>query len=83
MQFHYVIGYDSDNQRWWVEADSEAYFPDGNVWDDARERDANGDWGYGWFAPYDDTEPEAYAIDQKCFNILRHIVTPTMPRVEA
>ena len=28
MQYHYVVGYDSEKDRWWIEADPEAYFPE-------------------------------------------------------
>ena len=51
MQYHYVVFYDSEKKRWGMEYDAEAYFPDGNVWDDVRADEH----GYGWFHPYDDT----------------------------
>ena len=69
MQFHYVVGYDSEKDRWWVEFDPEAYFPDGNIWDD-KAADEN---GYGWIVP-DDVSFEA-ALDQKCWQMLNSLVT--------
>ena len=65
MQYHYVVFYDSVLKRWAVEFDAEAYFPDGNVWDDARADEH----GYGWFYPGDDTPIEA-ELEQTLCNIL-------------
>ena len=47
MQFHYVVGYDSESMRWWIESDTTAYFPDGNVWDDNQYKESF----YGWKVP--------------------------------
>jgi hypothetical protein len=69
MQFHYVVGYDSETGKWFVEADPEAYFPDGSVWD---ERDAD-DNGYGWFMTEDGT-PEN-ALDMTCWQMLNSLVS--------
>ena len=67
MQFHYVIGYDSDKDRWWLEADPEAYFPDGNVWDEENE---------GWFLPEEGSDEES--LDAKAWRVLKHL-TVTWP----
>ena len=76
MQYHYVVFYDSEKKRWGMEYDAEAYFPDGNVWDDARADEH----GYGWFHPYDDTPIEA-ELDQTLTNTLYSIVeTFPIPR---
>ena len=69
MQYHYVVFYDSDKKQWHMEFDPEAYFPDGNVWDDARADEH----GYGWFYPGDDTPIEA-ELDQTLTNTLYSIV---------
>ena len=64
MQYHYVVFYDSVLKRWAVEFDADAYFPDGNVWDDARADE----YGYGWFFPEEDAD-EALTEQTLC-NIL-------------
>ena len=33
LQFHYVVTYDTATGTWAMEADTEPYFPQGNVWD--------------------------------------------------
>jgi hypothetical protein len=68
MQFHYVVGFDSEKKRWWVEADAEAYFPDGNVWDD----DAATQTGYGWCIPEENSIEEA--LDLELWRTLSHLV---------
>ena len=40
MQYHYVVGYDSESMRWFVESDTTAYFPDGHVWDDNQYKES-------------------------------------------
>ena len=72
MQYHYVVGYDSDKKRWWVENDPTAYFPDGNVWDDKQCDET----GYGWIYP-DEDSPEA-ALDMKLYRVL-YSLTHTWP----
>jgi hypothetical protein len=70
MQFHYVIGFDTDMQKWFVELDTFGYFPDGNVY----EYDSSSpETGYGWFAPCDDT-PDLEALDQTLLNTLYSLV---------
>lgn len=71
MQFHYVVGYDSDKKRWWVESDPEAYFPDGSVWDDTLADEE----GYGWFQPDSQGSPLAYLIDERCYTMLNTLAT--------
>lgn len=76
MQFHYVVGYNTDTKRWFVEGDTTAYFGDGHVWDN----DIDAPYG-GWTFPEDDTH--AAILDQDLLNTLLHIidVIPT-PKVE-
>jgi len=69
MQYHYVVGYDSEKDRWWIEADPEAYFPDGSVWDDKAAHDT----GYGWTIPEQGSFEEA--LDLKCWHMLHSLVT--------
>ena len=69
MQYHYVVGYDSEFDRWFVEADSWSYFSDGNVFDS----DTDDRTGYGWMVPEEGSREEA--IDQKCLNMLNSLVT--------
>lgn len=61
MQFHYVVGYDSDKNCWWLEDGHEVYFPDGNVWDD---EDGN------WFLPEKGSDEEH--LDMKAFRVLKY-----------
>ena len=71
MQYHYVVGYDDKLDRWFVESDTTAYFPDGNMFDYAKAESA--EWGYsGWFMPEDD-HPEA-VLDMKLLRTLQYIV---------
>ena len=68
MQYHYVVGYDSESMRWFVESDTTAYFSDGNVWDNK----AADETGYGWSVPDEGSFEEA--LDQKCWNMLNSLV---------
>lgn len=63
MQFHYVVGYDSDKDRWFVEYDPDVYFPDGYMWDNESEV---------WSVPDDGSHEEA--LDYKCLNMLQSLV---------
>ena len=67
MQFHYVVGYNTDTKRWFIEYDTTAYFGDGHVWDN----DIDTPYG-GWTFPEDDTQ--AAALDQTLLNTLHSIV---------
>lgn len=62
MQFHYVVGFDTDMQKWFVEFDTAAYFPDGNVFDDAD----------GWSSPTWSSSAEA--LDEQLVRVLGYIV---------
>ena len=68
-QFHYVVGYDTDQKKWFVETDTTAYFQDGNVYDD----DSATQTGYGWFAPGDDM-PAEQSLDFYLLRTLEYIV---------
>ena len=65
MQFHYVIGYDTDTRKWFIDGDQYSYLPDGNVW-----HNENGGF---WDIPneYDGSE----IIDERCWNMLNTLVT--------
>ena len=73
MQYHYVIGFDSENNRWWVEADPTAYFPDGNIW----SAEAEGVVGYGWIWPEEGSDAER--IDYECFRVLESCIPGILP----
>lgn len=66
MQFHYVVGYNADLKKWFVEYDTEAYFGDGHVWD--NKFDTYG----GWIIPEDDSD--AALLDQTLLNTLHYII---------
>lgn len=71
MQYHYVIGYDSELMKWFVESESTAYFPDGNVWSD--ERSNSPEYGHhGWFVPEENSNSEE--LDFKLHKILQHSI---------
>ena len=65
MQYHYVVGYDTDMKHWFVELDTAAYFYDGHVWSPA-------DTPYGWRVPEESSEEEV--LDQTLLNTLSYIV---------
>ncbi len=67
MQYHYVVGYDTDRKRWFLEADTTAYFSNGNLWDDEQYRQNF----YGWRLP--EIGPED-GLDEALLNTLSYIV---------
>lgn len=73
MQYHYVVGYDSEKDRWFVESDTTDYFPDGNVYDD----DSANRTGYRWFVPDEDSPEEA--IDYALLRVLESCVPGILP----
>ena len=66
-QYHYVVFYDTDKRKWSFCYDSDAYFPDGHVWDD-RLADELGD---GWRLP--EVGPED-GLDEQLLNTLYSLV---------
>jgi hypothetical protein len=67
MQYHYVVAYDTDTKKWFVELDVDAYFPDGHVWD--RKQMEESPAGYGWRGAEDND-----ILDQTLLNTLYYIV---------
>lgn len=65
MQFHYVVGYDTDMKHWFVELDTAAYFYDGHVWSPE-------DTPYGWRFPEEGSNDEA--LDHDLLNTLSYII---------
>ena len=72
-QFHYVVGYDSEMDRWFVESDTTAYFQDGHVWDDELYRKSF----YGWRVPEEGSPEEA--IDYALLRTLQSCVPGILP----
>ena len=68
MQYHYVVGYDSEMKRWFLESDTTAYFSNGNLWDDEQYRKEF----FGWRDPEND--PNERVLDQTLLNTLYSIV---------
>jgi len=68
MQYHYVVYYDIESKKWYVELDTTAYFHEGNVWSDEKYEE----YDEGFFAPHFGT-PE-YTLDQTLVNTLQYIV---------
>ena len=76
MQYHYVVGFDSELNRWFIEYDTTAYFSDGNIWDEKRAEDR--DWGYtGWMIPEEGSPEEE--LDYKLLGILESCIPDIMP----
>ena len=67
MQFHYVIGYDTQTQKWFLESDTTAYFSDGNLWDEEQYRKEF----FGWRLP--EVGPED-GLDESLLNTLYSLV---------
>ena len=65
-QFHYVVMYDTETDKWSVE--DEGGFLDGNVW---SGQDVDGEPFWHWVE--EGTREEA--IDSKCTNMLHSLVT--------
>ncbi len=68
MQFHYVVGYDTEMKKWFVESDTTAYFQDGNLWDDEQYREHF----YGWRVPEEGSADES--LDNTLIRTLGYIV---------
>jgi hypothetical protein len=69
MQYHYVVWYDTEEEKWEVESDMEIHFPKGNVWS------PDGDYeecGHSFFFPEKGT-PE-YVLDESLWRTLLYIV---------
>ena len=68
MQYHYVVGYDTEMKRWFLESDTTAYFSNGNLWDDEQYRKEF----FGWRDP--EYDPNERVLDQTLLNTLYSIV---------
>jgi hypothetical protein len=62
MQYHYVVGYDTELKKWFVDSEVDNYFRDGNVWDSEQS----------WFVPEENSSEEAF--DYNLINTLGYIV---------
>ena len=63
MQFHYVVFYDTDTQKWGVEFDTAAYFPEGNVYHT-----------YSGWSTIDEDTPITASLDESLVRLLGYIV---------
>lgn len=73
MQYHYVVIFDSDHDRWLVEYDTTAYFPDGNIY----SKEAWDNTGDGWVVADEGSHEEA--IDYECFRVLESCIPGILP----
>ena len=73
MQYHYVVGFDSELNRWFIEYGPDAYFPDGHVFS-SNEADST---GYGWMYPEEGSPEEE--LDYKLMNILESCIPDILP----
>ena len=67
MQYHYVVGYDTDTKKWFLELDTLAYFSDGNLWDEELHRKQF----WAWRVPDDDSED---ILDNHLLNTLQSLI---------
>jgi hypothetical protein len=73
MEFHYVVGYDSEDDKWFVESDWLSYFNHGSVYDGDRD-----DYiGAGWIVPKEGSAEEA--LDYTLLRILESCVPGILP----
>ena len=71
MQYHYVVGFETESKKWFIDPDVDAYFPNGSVWDDNKSESS--DWLVsGWIVP-EDNSPEA-ALDTELLHILESVI---------
>lgn len=71
MQFHFVVGFDTEINKWFVEADTTAYFPDGSIF--YPDRASSREYGhYGWWYPEEDSAEEK--IDMELLRTLQYLV---------
>jgi hypothetical protein len=78
MQYHYVVGFDSDNNRWWIEYDTTAYFPDGNIYNTEISKDEFPNTIYpGWFLPEEGSHEEK--LDVALLKTLEYCIPDIMP----
>jgi hypothetical protein len=71
MQYHYVVGYDTEQKKWFVDQDVDAYFSDGSVWD--NDKSESSDWIVsGWFTPEEGSAEKA--LDYNLLKTLGYIV---------
>lgn len=78
-EIHFVVAYDTERDLWFIDHDLEAYFPDGNIWDNALAEST----GYGWTVAFDDAELDRTV--NETFQILKDclITLPTLPQLAA
>jgi hypothetical protein len=68
MIYHYVVGYNTKTNKWFVEYDTGAYFPEGHVWDDDQyDRES-----WGWGVPMPGTPEDK--MDHELSKTLEYIV---------
>ena len=70
MKFHYVLGFDTDTQKWFVEFDTTAHFSNGNVLDNST---ADITWSE-WLDPNTGDTPNMAVLDQTLMNTLYSLV---------
>jgi hypothetical protein len=68
MIYHYVVGYNTKTNKWFVEYDTGAYFPEGHVWDDNQYEEEL----WGWGVPTPGTPEDA--VDNELVYMLESLV---------
>jgi len=69
MQYHFVVGYDTELKQWFVDTDIDSHFPEGSVWDDDKTA-ASCYADSGWIAP-EDVTPQQSALDAELLQFVR------------
>lgn len=64
MQYHYVVGFDTELKKWFIDPEVDAYFPNGNVWDKDKSE--------SWIFPEDNSPEEAF--DMEILHILESVI---------
>lgn len=72
MQYHYVVGYDTESKKWFIDPDLDAYFPNGSVWDNDKSESSDY-FVSGWIAP-EDVTPEQSALDMEILHTLESVI---------
>ena len=59
-EFHYIVMYNSETKKWYIDADSEGVrFPEGNIWNATKQ-----EWELGYIGEGEYTEGELENMDK-------------------
>lgn len=59
-EFHYIVVYNSETKKWYIDADDEGVrFPEGNIWNATKQ-----EWELGYIGEGEYTEGELENMDK-------------------